>query len=94
VERAEVVVLGMGPGGEDVAGRLADAGVDVVGEVFTAEGIDVRTGARVVAADRQDADLALAVHAEVSLELLRGMISAYPTFHRAVEYALRDLGDA
>lgn len=31
VERADVVVLGMGPGGEDVAGRLAEAGLDVVG---------------------------------------------------------------
>jgi pyruvate/2-oxoglutarate dehydrogenase complex dihydrolipoamide dehydrogenase (E3) component len=29
--RTDVVVMGMGPGGEDVAGRLADAGVDVVG---------------------------------------------------------------
>lgn len=28
---ADVVVLGMGPGGEDVAGRLAEAGLDVVG---------------------------------------------------------------
>jgi len=28
---AEVVVVGMGPGGEDVAGRLAEAGLDVVG---------------------------------------------------------------
>ncbi|HEV2071427.1 MAG TPA: NAD(P)/FAD-dependent oxidoreductase [Acidimicrobiales bacterium] len=28
---ADVVVLGMGPGGEDVAGRLAQAGLDVVG---------------------------------------------------------------
>ncbi|MDP8988064.1 MAG: FAD-dependent oxidoreductase, partial [Actinomycetota bacterium] len=27
----DVVVLGMGPGGEDVAGRLAQAGLDVVG---------------------------------------------------------------
>lgn len=31
MERADVVVLGMGPGGEDVAGRLAEAGLDVVG---------------------------------------------------------------
>jgi pyruvate/2-oxoglutarate dehydrogenase complex dihydrolipoamide dehydrogenase (E3) component len=31
VERADVVVLGMGPGGEEVAGRLAEAGVDVIG---------------------------------------------------------------
>jgi pyruvate/2-oxoglutarate dehydrogenase complex dihydrolipoamide dehydrogenase (E3) component len=30
-ERADVIVLGMGPGGEDVAGRLAEAGLDVVG---------------------------------------------------------------
>jgi pyruvate/2-oxoglutarate dehydrogenase complex dihydrolipoamide dehydrogenase (E3) component len=30
-ESADVVVLGMGPGGEDLAGRLAEAGIDVVG---------------------------------------------------------------
>jgi len=30
-ERADVVVLGLGPGGEDVAGRLAEAGLSVVG---------------------------------------------------------------
>src|SRR5437870_1477976 len=30
-ERADVVVVGMGPGGETVAGRLAGAGLDVVG---------------------------------------------------------------
>jgi pyruvate/2-oxoglutarate dehydrogenase complex dihydrolipoamide dehydrogenase (E3) component len=30
-EQVDVVVLGLGPGGEDVAGRLADAGLDVVG---------------------------------------------------------------
>jgi pyruvate/2-oxoglutarate dehydrogenase complex dihydrolipoamide dehydrogenase (E3) component len=31
VEKSEVVVIGMGPGGEEVAGRLAEAGLDVVG---------------------------------------------------------------
>src|SRR5580704_13002882 len=30
-EQVDVVVLGMGPGGEEVAGRLAQAGLDVVG---------------------------------------------------------------
>ena len=35
--------------------------------------------------------LALAVHAEVPTADLRHMIFAYPTFHRGVEGALRDL---
>src|SRR5450756_898488 len=30
-DRAEVVVVGMGPGSEDVAERLAESGLDVVG---------------------------------------------------------------
>jgi pyruvate/2-oxoglutarate dehydrogenase complex dihydrolipoamide dehydrogenase (E3) component len=30
-ERAEVIVVGMGPGGEEVAGRLAEASLDVLG---------------------------------------------------------------
>lgn len=36
--------------------------------------------------------LALAVHAEVPTETLRSMIYAYPTFHRAIETALGELG--
>jgi pyruvate/2-oxoglutarate dehydrogenase complex dihydrolipoamide dehydrogenase (E3) component len=35
--------------------------------------------------------LTLAVHAEVPTDRLRQMIYAYPTFHRGVEDALRDL---
>ena len=30
-ERADVVVIGMGPGGEDLAGKLAERGLDVIG---------------------------------------------------------------
>lgn len=37
--------------------------------------------------------LTLALHAEVPVERLRQMIYAYPTFHRGVEDALRDLLD-
>jgi pyruvate/2-oxoglutarate dehydrogenase complex dihydrolipoamide dehydrogenase (E3) component len=35
--------------------------------------------------------LTLAVYAQIPVEQLRGMIFAYPTFHRGVEDALRDL---
>jgi pyruvate/2-oxoglutarate dehydrogenase complex dihydrolipoamide dehydrogenase (E3) component len=35
--------------------------------------------------------LALAVHAEVPTTTLRHMIYAYPTFHRAIESAVKDL---
>ena len=35
--------------------------------------------------------LRLAVHARTPIEELRSMIYAYPTFHRGIEDALRDL---
>jgi hypothetical protein len=34
----------------------------------------------------------VAVHAQVPVDTLRHMIYAYPTFHRGIEDALRDLG--
>jgi pyruvate/2-oxoglutarate dehydrogenase complex dihydrolipoamide dehydrogenase (E3) component len=37
--------------------------------------------------------LTLAVHAEVPTTRLRHMIYAYPTFHRAIEAAVKDLGE-
>jgi len=36
--------------------------------------------------------LALAIHAKIPLETLRSMIYAYPTFHKGVEDALKELG--
>ena len=36
--------------------------------------------------------LSAAVHAEIPVATLRGMHFAYPTFHRVIEVALRDLG--
>jgi len=38
--------------------------------------------------------LQLAVRAEVPLATLRNMAYAYPTFHRAIEAALKDLGSS
>ena len=35
--------------------------------------------------------LALAVHAEIPIAQLRSMIYAYPTFHRGIEDAIRNL---
>jgi len=37
--------------------------------------------------------LTVAVHGEVPVSVLRSMHFAYPTYHRAVQTALADLGD-
>ncbi|HUY46239.1 MAG TPA: hypothetical protein VMV92_11000 [Streptosporangiaceae bacterium] len=80
----------------------------MLGEVFAGEGIDETgfiklvadadegilvgatsvgpTGGEVLSA------LTVAVHARVPVRRLREMIYAYPTFHRAIEAAVRDLG--
>ncbi len=55
---------------------------------------DVLVGASVVAPYGGEVLglLAAAVHAAIPLPTLRGMHFAYPTFHRVIEVALRDLG--
>lgn len=70
-----------GPGGEGVVKLVADrSGGVLVGA--TAVG---PSGGEVLAM------LATAVHARVPVATLRGMVLAYPTFHRAVSTALADL---
>lgn len=72
-----------GPGNAGVYKLVVDAGRDVLVGA-TAAG---PTGGEVLGL------LSLAVHAEVPTSSLRRMIFAYPTFHRAIEAALEDLGD-
>jgi pyruvate/2-oxoglutarate dehydrogenase complex dihydrolipoamide dehydrogenase (E3) component len=43
-EQADVVVIGMGPGGEDIAGRLAESGFDVAGSRRASWVVSARTG--------------------------------------------------
>jgi pyruvate/2-oxoglutarate dehydrogenase complex dihydrolipoamide dehydrogenase (E3) component len=71
-----------GPGGEGVIKVVEDAARGVlVGATVVGPG-----GGEILGL------LAVAVHAQVPVETLRTMIYAYPTFHRAVETALADLG--
>ncbi len=70
-----------GPGTTGVVKLIADADRDVlVGAVAAGP-----SGGEVIGL------LTLAVRASVPLQLLRTMMYAYPTFHRAVEDALREL---
>jgi pyruvate/2-oxoglutarate dehydrogenase complex dihydrolipoamide dehydrogenase (E3) component len=68
-------------GNEGVVKLVADADRDVLIGATSAGPV----GGEVLA------PLVLAVHAELPLEQLRTMIYAYPTFHRAISDALRDL---
>lgn len=71
-----------GPGATGLVKLVADAdrGVLVGGTVVGPAGGEVLSM------------ITLAVHAEVPVARLRTMIYAYPTFHRAIESALDDLG--
>ncbi|GAA2930721.1 hypothetical protein [Streptomyces enissocaesilis] len=92
-EQADVVVVGLGPGGEYVAGTLAEAGLDVVGvEAELVE--DADRGVLIGATSAGPAGgevlygLNVAVHAEIPIDRLKHMMYTYPTFHRTVETAL------
>jgi pyruvate/2-oxoglutarate dehydrogenase complex dihydrolipoamide dehydrogenase (E3) component len=86
--------------GLPVRTAVTDIAASTRGWIHQAEGLiklvsDTRVlvGATVVAPAGGEilGALAVAVHAEVSIGQLRGMILAYPTFHRAIEAALDEL---
>ena len=70
-----------GPGGEGVLKLVADR---ATGHLVGATAVGP-SGGEVLSM------LANAVHARVPVATLRGMVLAYPTFHRAVSTALADL---
>jgi pyruvate/2-oxoglutarate dehydrogenase complex dihydrolipoamide dehydrogenase (E3) component len=88
--------------GIDVAIGKSDVGSSARGWIHRAEGFiklvaDTQRGVLVGATSAGPCGgevlsmLTLAIHARVPVNTLRTMIYAYPTFHRAVEDALRDL---
>lgn len=89
--------------GLDVQVGTTDLSASTRGWIAQAEGVikvvadanrGVLVGATVVGSSGGEvlSMLATAVHAEVPVTTLRSMIYAYPTFHRAVEEALKALG--
>jgi pyruvate/2-oxoglutarate dehydrogenase complex dihydrolipoamide dehydrogenase (E3) component len=72
-----------GPGNDGLIKLVADADRDILVGATSAG----PQGGEVLAA------LAVAVHAQVPLRMLREMIYAYPTFHRGISDALTDLAE-
>jgi pyruvate/2-oxoglutarate dehydrogenase complex dihydrolipoamide dehydrogenase (E3) component len=81
IEETDIVVIGMGSGGETAAGRLAEAGLHVTGiEARLVGGECPYWGCVPSKMMIRAADL-----------LGEGRRAPYPTFHRAIEDALQDL---
>jgi pyruvate/2-oxoglutarate dehydrogenase complex dihydrolipoamide dehydrogenase (E3) component len=87
------VVTGQAQIPESSRGWIHQAGNDGVIKVVADPDRGVLVGATAMAPSGGEVIglLAAAVHAEIPLDTLRTMHFAYPTFHRAIESALKDL---
>lgn len=93
-ERGVDVVVGTSDIASSTRGWLHGSGNAGFVQLVVDRGRGVLVGATSVGPDGGEVLglLTLAVHARVPIEELRTMMYAYPTFHRAVDDALRDLG--
>ena len=93
-EQGIPVATGFAPLPESTRGWIHHAGNDGFIKLVADSGRDVLVGATSAGPSGGEVLglLALAVHARVPVRRLREMIYAYPTFHRAIETAVRDLG--
>jgi pyruvate/2-oxoglutarate dehydrogenase complex dihydrolipoamide dehydrogenase (E3) component len=94
-EQGLPVRVGTAPVPQTARGWIHKAGNDGVIKVVEDEDRGVLVGATAMGPSGGEVlgALSVAVHARVPVQQLRHMAYAYPTFHRGIEDALRNLGD-